>query len=382
MTRPSYDLVIQGAGPVGCALALGLRRSRLRILVLEARPRTDTPADRRSIALSWGSRHLLDALGQWPLATPASAIEQVHVSQRGYFGRVLIRASERGVPALGYVAAYEGLSRGMRDALTGLSDCELRQGARVLSTELAPDRIHVRVDDQGSAREFDAAMLVVAEGSADTVVREVDYEQCAIVANVRAQRPAQAVAYERFTADGPIALLPFGEEFALVWTLPSEGAKALARAGADALLASLDRAFGSRLGAFMAARDLGIFPLRLRVAGPPAHPRRLALGNAAQSLHPVAGQGLNLGLRDAAELADQVCAAPGNLGSATLAETYLARRRIDRAATVAATDLLARLFLGESTLQGCLRGAGLAVTDAISPLKSTLAKQMMYGLRL
>jgi 2-octaprenyl-6-methoxyphenol hydroxylase len=381
---PDHDVLVLGGGPVGAALCLALDGAGLRVALIEARPAGSETSDPRPLALSHGSRLLLERLGVWEGLDPVTPIERIHVSQRGGFGRVVLEAHEAGLPALGYVAAYAKLSATLRARLAA-GGVEQIRGARVLRVEGSAERARV-VFARGSAEgEARARLAVLAEGGVSGVfgaARVRDYRQSAITARVASALPHRNVAYERFTPSGPLALLPSGAEFALVWTVPSDEAGALCALPEELFLARLQQAFGRRLGAFTRASARALFPLALRVADAPRAPRLVAVGNAAQTLHPVAGQGFNLGLRDAWELARLVrSGAREEIGSGAQLAAFAQRRRLDRRGGTWFTDFLVRLFSNDLAPLRAARGLGLAALAVAPPCKDFLVRRMTFGAR-
>ena len=302
-----HDVLIVGGGPVGAAAALALRGTGLAVELVEARAPLAAHADPRPIALSHGSRLILERLGVWDRLAPATPIERIHVSQRGGFGRVELDAVKVHLPALGYVLDYGRLATTLAGALEAQDGCQLLR-ATVSALVAGPEAALARFEAGGVSGQATARLLVVAEGGAlaPARMRIRDYGQSVVTARVSSEAPHQNVAYERFTPEGPLALLPMGERLALVWTTTPERAQQLCELPEAGFLERLQSAFGSRLGAFRQASARSSYPLALKVADRIADPRVVALGNAAQTLHPVAGQGLNLGLRDAWELAETV----------------------------------------------------------------------------
>ena len=375
------DVLIAGGGPVGAAAASSLRASGAEVLLVEAAP--EPAGGFRPIALSHGSRLILESIGVFG-AIRATPIETIHVSQAGGFGRTLIRREELGVPALGYVLDAGALAAALADAAA-----PARAGGRVTAWRADGDRIRVTVntiDMAGAAREVAARLLVLADGgraaSDDLVMR--DYGQTAIVAQVRTEIAHRGVAWERFTADGPLALLPFADgKLALVWTVPAARAPGLLEASGERFLAALATRFGARLGRFEDASPRSSFPLRLwcRRSNTP-EPRVVAIGNAAQTLHPVAGQGLNLGLRDAAELASLIARSDrSSVGEPPFLAAFRAARRVDRLAAIGVTDFLVNVFSNASPLFRAARGAGLVALDLVPPARRLFARRMMLGAR-
>jgi 2-octaprenyl-6-methoxyphenol hydroxylase len=376
-----YDVVVSGGGPVGAAFALGLQDCGLNVAVLEARETASPVNELKPLALSYGSRLILERLGVWPALTPATSIDRIHISQRGRFGRTELTAAGARLPALGYVVDYAGLVSAL-DAALARSAVTVVQGVRV--TTLAHDTTSARVefDTQQGTRKCCASLVAIADGSAaaaDVGIETREYGQSALTARLDAARPQQHDAYERFTPDGPIALLPFDRGYALVWTMPSEAAARWTTATPEAFLAHLYASFGERLGRFHAVSARSQHRLALRVARRTTWGRAVLIGNAAQALHPVAGQGFNLGLRDAWELAAAI-KRYGPSGSEVL-ERYRAHRRIDRAGGIAFTDTLVRLFSNDLAPLAIARGAGLVLLDCIPPAKDWMVRRMVFGAR-
>jgi 2-octaprenyl-6-methoxyphenol hydroxylase len=345
MPAAGIDVLIRGAGPVGCALGAALRGSHLRIAIAagaEARPAF------RPIALSYASRLILERLGAWQ-GLAVTPIQAIHISQQGAFGRTLLEAADAGVPSLGYVTEYSALVSILRDRCQGLF-----------------------VDAQARAR-----CVVHAEGGADEA-RGKRYAQDAIVAALRTEPPSGGTAFERFTPEGPLALLPLAGAYALIWSCRPEQALALSQCPEDVFLAQLAAAAGRHPGKPLAVQHRAVVPLALRV-----HPRRVSdravhIGNAAQSLHPVAGQGLNLGLRDAWDLSRVFLESP-DPGDPTALAHYAASRRLDTQATIRITDTLARVFLGSNRLARAARGAALTALDVFPAPRRFFARRMIYG---
>ena len=375
-----FDVVVAGGGPVGAALALALRGSGLTVALVEPRDADRGRADGapfRPIALSYASRLLLERIGAFA-ALPVTPIQAVHISQAGGFGRTLISAVELDVPSLGYVTDLAPLARSLLAAAA-----PEHVAARVTGWDESRDAVRVRLD--GGEPELGAQLLVLADGgrSAGDDLSLRDYGQTAIVAAVRPARMAPATAFERFTAEGPAALLPFEDRYALIWSVRTSRAPALMSAPDDEFLREINALFGPRLGRFTAAGARAAYPLSLRFRrASAAGARVVAIGNAAQTLHPVAGQGLNLGLRDAAELAEEIRAAgrPA-LDSGKLAGRFAARRSSDRHASIGITEGLVRAFGIDHPAARALRGIALAALDVLPPARKLLARRFVFGLR-
>ncbi|RQV20908.1 UbiH/UbiF/VisC/COQ6 family ubiquinone biosynthesis hydroxylase [Burkholderia cenocepacia] len=385
---PDYDLAIVGAGPVGLALAGWLaRRSATQhasIALIDAREPAASANDPRAIAVSHGSRVLLDTLA-WP--ADATPIEHIHVSQRGHFGRTLIDRDEHALAALGYVVRYGSIVQALAGAVRGT-----RVDWLTSTTARAPqqdaDGVTLTLDGPQGERSLRARLVINAEGGlfhgqqADAGKHRRDYGQTALVGTVTVSAPRPNVAWERFTHEGPLALLPLGgprqAEYSLVWCCTPDEAARRAALPDDAFLHELGSVFGERMGEFVAIAGRASFPLGLNAAQTLVSGRVAVVGNAAQTLHPVAGQGLNLGLRDAHTLVDTLSAQGFE---ATALAAFNARRALDRRFTIGATDTLARLFTIDSGPLPLLRGAALTALEFVPPLKKAIARQMMFGQR-
>jgi 2-octaprenyl-6-methoxyphenol hydroxylase len=388
--KPDFGVAICGAGPVGMALAALLAGRGVpgeRIALIDGKSLGQAISDPRSIALAWGSRTLLDDVGAWPgIATSATAIHEIHVSRRGHLGRNLMDRSEHGLEALGYVARYgnvvDALSRACESARV-----QVLRPLRVVSLDERLDDVVLHLDD---GRTLHAKVVVQAEGGVfgeqamAAGARTRDYGQTAVIARVSTSAPVAHRAFERFTDEGPLALLPQdgldGHQYALVWCVLPERAQQLLDLGADDFLRELGQAFGERLGSFTRVSERVAFPLGLN-ADPRATARTVAIGNAAQTLHPVAGQGLNLGLRDAAVLGRLLARGLDLDGGVPEAIGHFTRERErDRGTVIRATDTMARVFANSGPLQPLL-GLSLMALDTLKPARTLLAELMMFGHR-
>ena len=371
------DVLIIGAGPVGMTLALALAGGAQRVLLVDRRPRGAWVGDPRALALSHGSRQLLEHLKAWNVRA-ATAIRQIHVSQRGGFGRTLINADDYDTPALGYVMRYRDLA----DELDArLSSEQILAPCTVDSIEADGDEAVVTVTNEGRSRRIAASLVVHAEGTPDNEadVKVHDYHQHAVVAEVSTTTGHQQRAWERFTPDGPLALLPLDDGYSIVFTVPPEKAKRLLALDDAAFLAALREQFGRRLE-FTACRARASFPLALRVRSPLVSSRQVWIGNAAQSLHPVSGQGFNLGLRDAWELAE-ILHTHSDAGESAALAAYARGRTIDRRGSMAFTDGIVRLFSNDIAPLRLARGLGLLALDLAPPLRHFVARRMIWGAR-
>ena len=384
VTTIDYDLAIIGGGPVGAALALALRASGLKICVLEARAENVANTDARALALSYGSRLLLQRLGVWESLREVSAIRTIHISQQKTFGRALLKAAQLNVPELGYVLPYPALQGALEQGLRA-STVEIKYAARVSELRGAADDAEIFYQQDGAEKSLRTRLAVVADGGKLLAQRhppEVrDYGQSALITHVRCAALQAHTAFERFTPQGPLALLPFKDGYELVWTATHEAAQAMLSWDDAKFLSELQQQFGERVGEFIHVGKRSCFALGLKRAPQQTpQPHVVLLGNAAQTLHPVAGQGFNLGLRDAWELAEIILAsAPAALGSEAMLANYRATRRVDREAGIRFTDSLVRLFSNDMPLLSGARGAALTALDCLPFAKTFVAKRMMFG---
>lgn len=344
------EIAVCGAGPVACVLALALVAAR-RPVVLVAPPEPERAVPFRPIALSHASRLILARIGAWE-ALAATPIRTIHVSQAGGFGRTRIEAADAGVPALGYVIGYGGLAAALRELVR----------ARGIPTEQAVPP---------------AALVVHAEGVSPQA-SEKAYRQDAVVARIACRPPAVYTAFERFTSEGPLALLPVQGSYGLVWAMRPARAAELVTAPETEFLDALQAAFGARAGRFVSAAERSRVPLALRVRASRIGVREAFIGNTAQTLHPVAGQGLNLGLRDARDLA-RLLEEADDPGEARVLARFAATRALDARAAIGITDFLAGAFLADDPFSRAVRGAALTALDACAPARRFFARRMIFG---
>jgi 2-octaprenyl-6-methoxyphenol hydroxylase len=381
------DVVIVGAGPVGATLALALADGDLDVVVLDARAPEEIPRGDRSLALSHGARLIMERIGVWgALAEAANAvtpITRIDISQAGGFGAMQLAAEEQGLPALGYVVGYRALQHALDAALTR-TQVVVRH--RMTVKEVGGTPAYAAVSLEGNdAEPLLARFAAVADGTGASVAgiarRRHDYGQVAVVAKVWTATPHAGLAYERFTPDGPIALLPEGDHYGLVWTATTQRAEALQAIDDEIFLAELAQRFAKRAVVFTRVSERRVFPLAMEFAAEPAGARCVALGNAAQTLHPVAGQGFNVGLRDAWELSQIVLDTPREgVGDRAMLDRYLRARRTDRMAGIAFTHGLVSVFGNDLALVRWPRGLALTLLGAVPPAKRAFARAMLFGL--
>lgn len=390
-----YDILIVGGGLAGATLACALSASPYRIALIEARAAGDRHPpgyDDRSLALAFGSWRILEGLGLWQTIAPAATpIKSIHVSERGRFGATRLHHREEGVAALGYVVPSRDLGQVIYARLSVQANIDIVAPARVRDFIVDGTSVDVRADGDAAkgeapVRTLRGRLLIAADGASSNIRRQLgiaastaDYGQTAIVANVTPSGDHRFAAYERFTDAGPLALLPMTEgRCALVWTHAATDTAAIMRLSEAQFLEKLQRCFGYRLGRFMKVGARQAYPLTINVARELVAPRAVLIGNAAHALHPVAGQGFNLALRDVAELADLLCAhAPHDPGEQLLLGRYAARRKADLRYVARFTDTLARAFVNPFAPIAWARGAARLALDTVPPLRHALARRAM-----
>ncbi|MEP7207726.1 MAG: FAD-dependent monooxygenase [Casimicrobiaceae bacterium] len=381
------DVIIVGAGPVGASLAIALADADLDVAIVDARPARGSARGERSLALSHGARLVFERLGIWGSLVARDAavtpIVEIDVSQAGGFGQTRLAASDHDLPALGYVVGYGALQGALDHALRHTRTTR-HDGYAV--TLAGGTRDYAAVTGGADVEPLLGKLVVVADGSGASVAgitrRRHDYRQSALVARIGCRMPHRGVAYERFTAEGPIALLPEGDHYGLVWTATPESVAARLALPDDAFLDRLTAHFGRRRADFVSVADRRSFPLALEFASTVTAPRTVLIGNAAQALHPVAGQGFNLGVRDAFELARVlVDTVPEAIGSPAMLARYARLRRTDRVAGVAFTHGLLGAFMHPAGWIAGPRGVALSLLDASPRLRRTFTRGVLFGLR-
>lgn len=344
MPERAIDILVRGAGPVGCVAALALAaHQRTRMLAYESKA-----AGFRPIVLSYASRLILERVGVWD-ALRVTPVQTIGVSRAGRFGRTVFDAADSGVPALGYVLEYSALVQAL----------------------------HVAVRNLFTDNDVSARCVVHAEGTA-AESDEKRYAQDALVASVGFAPGAATTAFERFTDEGPLALLPHAGRYAVVWSMQPGRARELASAAEKEFLQALAASAGSRAGRPLDVKSRSVQPLALRVKRRSVAERAVYIGNAAQTLHPVAGQGLNLGLRDAWDLA-QIMRNASDPGDAALLARFAAHRRADARGTIYVTDALARAFVHSNPLVSVFAGAALTGLDIVPGARRFFARRMIFG---
>jgi 2-octaprenyl-6-methoxyphenol hydroxylase len=387
-----YDILIIGGGLVGASLARAVSGKGWKIGVVEAWPldsRSQPSYDDRVLALSWGTRLILQGIGVWQsIAQDAQPILDIHISDRGHFGFTRLHSRDEGVEALGYVITARDLGEVLLRDLGRQEDIELLCPATLYSLLKHEDRIDVKLEVEGGRKALSTRLLVAADGGDSQVrqllsipVLEKSYGQAAIIANLTPGQEHHGVAYERFTDSGPLAVLPMTEgRCSLVWTARDAELPELMGLDDASFLARLQDRFGYRLGRLQRVGRRLAYPLRLIQAKEQVSGRVALIGNASHTIHPVAGQGFNLGIRDAAVLADvlfEVLRSGGDPGGPEPLQGYAQWRQQDHKRVVTITDALARLFANPFEPLRIARNLGMVGLDIAPGLKHRVARQFM-----
>jgi len=379
-----YDILIIGGGLVGASLACALRQSGLRLGVIEAVPlaASSQPGyDDRTLALAYGSKRIFETLGVWEgIVSEATRIDRIHISDRGHFGVTRLTAAEAGLPALGYVVPSRALGAALLEALKDSREIDWLCPAEMRDIRVMPGHAAVTVHHDGQDKTLTARLVIAADG-AHSAVRQAmgiealrtEYRQTAIVTTVTASLPHGNTAYERFTDTGPLALLPQRRnDCAVVWSARAEEVKTILGWSDAEFLQQLQERFGDRLGSFTRLGRRASYPLALTRVPEQVRPRLALIGNAAHTVHPVAGQGFNLGLRDVAAIADILADAQragDDIGDLTVLRRYTDWRRRDNQVISLFTNGLIRIFSNNIFPLTLLRNAGLLAVDLMPGVK-------------
>ena len=388
-----FDILIVGGGMVGASLGVALGALPLRVGLIEAvefESGAQPSYNDRTVALSYGSKRIFESLHVWQRieGQGATPIEKIHISDRGRFGFTRLAASDAGVEALGFVVENRALGQALKAALAQTSNLTFLCPARMQEITFTSAAARVTVM-RGDRIETLSARLVVAADGGNSAVRgqagieaqRTEYKQTALVTNVSIEVAHQNIAYERFTDSGPLALLPMRDRrCAVVWSLAPERVETFLALTDAQFLEALQECFGTRLGRFQKVGKRIAYPLALTKVGEHVRPRLALIGNAAHTVHPVAGQGFNLGLRDVAALAQVLAEAQQggeDLGDLNVLQRYLDWRRRDNFAVSAFTDGLVRLFSNDFLPLSIARNLGLVAVDLLPPLKRRLLRLSM-----
>ncbi len=387
-SKNDYDVVIVGGGLVGASLALALgAHRRVALLESQARPQPDQqgPSGERAIVLSSSSKNILSALGIWSFLAPyVESVKEVQVSDRGHFGQVKISAKEEDLPALGYVIQAKHLQAQLTMLLEQSEKIAVFYKAECRNLDTSTTGAVVKFDSLAGRQEISAELIVGADGQHSAVrellgvaVSTVNYEQSAVVSNIDLARSHHHIAYERFTPTGPIALLPLKEKKAtLVWTVPHEAVNDIKSLTPEAFIEKVQDIFGYRLGRFIKATTPVAFPVSMIRATELVRERVVLVGNSANAIHPIAGQGLNLGLRDVAVLVELIMEQGFGCCDKLLQE-YVSRRRSDHLQIVNITHSLVGFFSNAFFPLTFARNMGMTAMELLPPLKRLLSKKSL-----
>lgn len=400
-TATQYDVVVVGGGLVGASFALNLSQqindSAYSILVVEAVDSTDfdqQPSfDSRSTALSFGSRQIFETMKLWSAITPlVEPIIEIQVSDRGHFGRTTLSSAEQGVEALGYVIENRELGDVLGRAMQTSSGVSLLAAATITQIKPCRSGMELTVAREEQLTKLSAKLVVLADGGRSSICEglgidqtKTDYGQHAIITNVAFERPHSGVAFERFTESGPLAVLPLSDfqksnRGSLVWTVSESSREELLSCHEETFRSMLTQYFGERLGRIMQVGKRAAYPLSLTLAKEQVRPGLVLLGNVAHTLHPVAGQGLNLALRDSAALVRQLVIAkeqqvdPGEVKSL---QAYLESQNQDQFESVLFTDQTVKLFSNNQWGQSAIRKLGLLGLELMPSIRSRFARSAM-----
>ena len=394
-TTEAVDLLIVGGGMVGASLACALKDKPLKIAIVEAVPlqSAQQPSyDDRAIALAYGSQRIFQGMGLWSkLTSYATPIKKIHISDQGHFGVTRLDHRKERVEALGQVVLGRNMGDVLAAQLSQQANVELIMPATLDEIHYVAKGVQARVSQGAATRTIEAKLMVAADGSHSTVRQLLDidsdnedYGQTAIIANITPSKPHCNVAYERFTESGPLALLPMSDNrCSLVWTQHHDRVAEIMALSDEAFLAQLQASFGYRLGRLKFVGQRVAYPLGLMRAREQIRPRVAVIGNAAHAIHPIAGQGFNLGLRDVAALAECLSDALSvgqDVGSLAVLQGYAEWRTQDHNEVIRMTDGLVRLFSRGDKGVALGRNLGLVVMEKLPPLKHLLSRQAM-GLR-
>lgn len=391
MSGTEHDVVIVGGGLIGASLACALAPTGLDIALVEAVPfRSDAQPsyDEKMLSLAPASMRILDGIGVWPAvsARGVTPIEHIHISDRGHPGKVRLSAAEFNIPALGYVVPARVIGLSLVERIEAVDAARLYCPARVTAIETDDDGASVRLDSREDPVR--ARLVVLADGTSSAAremvgidARTTDYRQTAILCTVTSRAPLVGTAFERFTSSGPLAMLPTTDSrYGVVWTARDQEVGSILAYTDEEFLDRLQARFGDWLGPLFLPSRRRPYPLKLLEVPEPVQGRAVAVGNAAHTIHPVAGQGFNLGLRDVAVLADVLATHSGynrDVGRAAVLDHYRDWRRRDVRATTRFTDTLIRVFANDIAPFVAGRNIALTALNHFPPAKRFLVKRTM-----
>ena len=383
-----FDAVVIGGGPVGCVVALALSRCGLKTAMLEAQADRTTISDGRTLALSWNSFLILNQLDAWSDEMVSFPIRAIHISDRGNFGQSTVSASDLNLTELGFVVRFQDLLPQLRMELIK-QNVETFFHTEATSIKKSEEYSSINITSKGLDKTISSRLVVMADGGQSLNIaglkykKSIEYGHKAIVGIVKSDAKPSNIAYERFTDAGPIALLPRGNEFSFVWSVNSDGVDSLLNETDENFLSRFQSAFGDRCGNFTAIREKRSYTLSTKIAEQPSGGGIVIVGNASQALHPIAAQGLNLGFRDAWDLA-QLCGQldEKKLNRSETVRDFRRKRRWDRFQTAVFSSSLNRLFSSKMLGMRRGRGLGLLALDLVPLAKKIIIKQLIFGPRL
>ena len=384
-----YDVIIIGGGMVGASLVAALKNHpEKKIAVVEAfsfESNSQPSFDDRSIALSYGSRRIWESMGLWSLLeAEIEAIKSIHVSDRGHLGATRLHHVEENVEALGYVVENKIIGRVLMKEIQGLKHVDWFCPATIEALQQSAEQVSVKIKFDKADQLLQGSLLVAADGVnsvtrrlAGLTIKQEDYQQSAVIANIQADQLHQGIAYERFTDSGPVAFLPMTENrYSVVWTCAREDSKRIMELSDGAFITELQKRFGFRAGNIQKAGERFSYPLMYTESEQLTKGRVVVIGNAAHTLHPVAGQGYNLALRDVAELAELIVEHK-DPGHNLLLADYHTKRLKDMRRVYQVTDALVKVFSNRFMPLGHLRAMGLISVNLLAPIRSLMARQSM-----
>ncbi len=388
----NFDVLIVGGGMVGASMACALGKQNLSVGVIEAFPlrsHSQPSYDARSIALAYGSRRILEGLAIWDLfKSDISAIKKIHISDQGHFGVTRLDSQQVGVNALGYVVENRVIGSALNEKLRQFENIQLICPAKLIDLFINENFASITIEQDQQKRTLKSKLIIAADGANSAVRKQLaidchhwEYGQTAIISTVSPRKPHHNIAYERFTSSGPVALLPLSENrCSLVLTVRDENKEEILALNDAQFLSHLEQRFGYRLGGFHKTAKRSAYPLTMMRAKEHIRKRVVFIGNAAHTVHPIAGQGFNLGIRDVSQLAETLILnhrAHKDLGCLGVLKQYEKRRKPDQIKVAAITDTLARIFSNEFAPLAHARSSGLFLADIIPPLKHQIARQAM-----
>ena len=386
MGRQVPDCAIIGGGPVGLIFAILSCTSIANLQIFESKEHESNNQDNRALALSNGSRLILEEIGVWGrVEKKITKIKKIHTSQTGSFGRTMLDAEEFNEESLGYIISYGDLMRALQEEVKCIRNVEISYKTKVTKCIDEKPSLNLTLHTNNKIKKFKSEFVVLADGANEEIEglelnKKIKYfNHSAIVTKVLSEIPHRNIAYERFTSNGPIALLPNKEDkFSLVWTGPLKFIENLKKLNDECFLSQLHESFGDRVGSFEECDKRISFDLK-QTHVEVMHSNIVALGNASQTMHPVAGQGLNTGLRDAYKLSQSIRDNLNTKSLETLIYDYKHSRASERKKILGFTELLVKSFSNDLVGFKKARGYALTLLDISTPIKQSFVRKMSYG---